>query len=56
MLSRPSLLRQLFDCLAEWRQKTSLPIGAIGAKMRCLAELGWSIEIHALYNLEKLLL
>lgn len=34
MLSRPQLLRQLFDCLAEWRARSSLPIGAIGAKMR----------------------
>ena len=35
MLSRPQILRQLFDTLAEWRAKQSvLPVGAIGAKMR----------------------
>lgn len=35
MLSRPQVLRQLFDTLADWRAKQKvLPIGAIGAKMR----------------------
>lgn len=35
MLSRPQVLRQLFEILAEWRAKQNvLPVGAIGAKMR----------------------
>ncbi|CAE7249921.1 dus [Symbiodinium natans] len=34
MLNRPQLLREIFERLAEWRSQTSLPIGAIGAKMR----------------------
>ncbi|CAJ1406896.1 unnamed protein product [Effrenium voratum] len=34
MLNRPQLLRELFEILAQWRGTTSLPVGAIGAKMR----------------------
>eukprot|EP00931_Biecheleriopsis_adriatica_P074519 TRINITY_DN48556_c0_g1_i1.p1 TRINITY_DN48556_c0_g1~~TRINITY_DN48556_c0_g1_i1.p1 ORF type:complete len:590 (+),score=70.31 TRINITY_DN48556_c0_g1_i1:40-1770(+) len=34
MLSRPYVIREMFDILAEWRSQTKLPIGAIGAKMR----------------------
>ncbi|CAE7717295.1 dus [Symbiodinium microadriaticum] len=34
MLNRPFVLREMFERLAEWRSQTSLPIGAIGAKMR----------------------
>lgn len=34
LLRRVSLLREIFDVLAQWRSRTSLPIGAIGAKIR----------------------
>ena len=27
-------VRDIFEALSEWRQRTSLPIGAIGAKIR----------------------
>ena len=30
----PRKVRSIFETLSEWRQQTSLPIGAIGAKIR----------------------
>lgn len=34
LLNRPHVVREVFDALAEWRARTRLPIGVIGAKIR----------------------